>query len=318
MSVVNDLIARYGATGARDLLNAQITSAAAINAGIVAPYANFTNPAIQQSRTVGQALRPFPQYLTINTQSGGGDKTGKSHYHAGVLKVSQRLSGGLSFQASYAYSKLMTNADSFSGSGGSLDAAHPELEWSIGRFDQTHNIKINTVYELPFGEGRRWLTQGIASKTLGGWRLAVIQAYSSGFPLGVTSNAPLNIFNGTNRPNVTGADWRAPISGSSFDPNVDKFLNSAAFVQPVGALGNAPRVNASVRTFWNANENVSLAKSIKATRSLQVDVRVEAFNIFNRVVFGAPNTNFSSNSFGAITSQSNSPRRMQLGLKLYW
>ncbi len=54
----------------------------------------------------------------------------------------------------------MTDADSFSGSGGSLDAARPELEWSVGRFDQTHSIKVNTVYELPFGEGRRWLQSG--------------------------------------------------------------------------------------------------------------------------------------------------------------
>ena len=72
---------------------------------------------------------------------------------------------------------------------------------------------------------------------LGGWRFAVIQAYSSGFPIGVTTNAPLNIFNGTNRPNVTGADWRAPIAGDEFDPLVDRFLNRAAFVQPVGGAG---------------------------------------------------------------------------------
>jgi hypothetical protein len=212
----------------------------------------------------------------------------------------------------------MSNADQFSGSGGSLDAARPELEWSIGKFDQTHNIKINSVYELPCGEGRRWLTSGVVSQIAGGWRVAVIQAYSSGFPIGVTSNAPLNIFNGTNRPNITGADWRAPIAGSSFDPNVDKFLSAAAFVQPVGALGNAPRLNANVRRFWNANENVSLARAIKATKSLQLDVRVEAFNIFNRVVFGPPNTNFSSNAFGTISGVDNSPRRLQIGLKLYW
>ena len=94
----------------------------------------------------------------------------------------------------------MTDADSFSGSGRAMDAARPELEWSVGRFDQTHSIKINTVFELPFGEGRRWLTTGIANQIIGGWRVAVIQAYSSGFPIGVTTNAPLNIFNGDQPP----------------------------------------------------------------------------------------------------------------------
>ena len=319
MSIVNDLIARFGPTGARDLLNSQITSAAAIAAGIKIPYPNFTNPAVQRSRTVAQALRPYPQYLAVNAQSGGGDKVGRSHYHAGVLKVNQRLVGGVTLQGSYTYSKLMTDADSFSGSGRSMDAARPELEWSIGRFDQTHNIKINSVFELPFGEGRRWLKTGIANQIVGGWRVAVIQAYSSGFPMAVTTNAPLNIFNGTNRPNVVaGADWRAPIAGNEFNPLVDRFLNRAAFVQPVGELGNAPRVNGDVRRFWNLNENVSVAKSIKATEKVDMDIRIEAFNIFNRVIWGAPNQDFSSNNFGLINSQSNSPRQLQIGLKLYW
>ena len=73
-----------------------------------------------------------------------------------------------------------------------------------------------------------------------------------------------------------------------------------------------------MRRPWNLNENVSLAKSIKASSSLDMDIRVEAFNVFNRVVWGAPNTDFSSNNFGLITSLANSPRQMQLGLKLYW
>ncbi|MGH9386427.1 MAG: carboxypeptidase regulatory-like domain-containing protein [Vicinamibacterales bacterium] len=318
MSVVNDLIARFGPAGTVALLNSQITSATAVAAGIKVPYGNFTNPNVQRSRTVAQALRPYPQYLAVNVQSGGGDKTGRSHYHTGVLKVNQRLRGGVSMQSSYTFSKIMTDADSFSGSGRALDAARPELEWSVGRFDQTHSIKISSVVELPFGEGRRWLKTGIANHIVGGWRLAVIQAYSSGFPIGVTTNAPLNIFNGVNRPNVTGAEWRGPIAGDEFNPLVDRFLNRAAFVQPVGALGNAPRINPDVRRFWNLSENVSLAKSITATRKVDLDVRVEVFNIFNRIVWGGPNTDFSSNNFGLITSQDNSPRRMQIGLKLYW
>src|SRR5438093_4659956 len=239
MSVVNDLIARLGPAQTVALLNSQITSAAAVAAGIKPPYPNFSNPAVQTLRSVAQALRPYPQYQAVNVQSGGGDKTGRSHYRAAVVKVNQRLSGGLSVQGSYTFSRIMTDADLFSGSSGSMDAAHPELEWSRGRFDQPHTIKINTVYELPFGEGRRWLTSGVTNQVLGGWRFAAIQSYSSGYPLGVTTNAPLNIFNGTNRPNVTGADWRAPIAGDEFNPLVDRYLNRAACVQPVAALGNA-------------------------------------------------------------------------------
>jgi Carboxypeptidase regulatory-like domain len=318
LSVVDDLISRYGAPSAVALLNSQITSANAVAAGITPPYANFTNPAVQTNRSVAQALRPFPQYATINTTASGGDKTGRSMYHAGVLKLTQRLSDGFAFQGSYTYSRLMTNADTFNGSTGSMDTAQPDLEYSIGRFDQPHMIKLSTVYDLPFGPNRRWLKEGALAQIIGGWRIAAIQIYSSGLPIGVTTSAPLPIFNGTNRPNVTGADWRAPIAGDEFDPLVDRYLNRAAFVQPVGQLGNAPRMNGDVRRPWNLTENVSLAKTISLSDAFRLDVRLEAFNIFNRVVWGTPEQNFNSANFGLITSQENAPRQMQFGMKLYW
>ena len=66
------------------------------------------------------------------------------------------------------------------------------------------------------------------------------------------------------------------------------------------------------------SENISLAKTITMTSRLRLDVRAEAFNLFNRVVWGAPNTDFNNANFGLITSTANSPRQMQFGLKLYW
>ena len=329
LAAVNDLIARFGTAGAISLLNMPANSPQAVAAGIKIPYANFTNPAVQNVRSVAQALRPFPQYQTINTTNSGGDKTGKSTYHAGVVKVTQRMTDGLLIQGSYTRSRLMTDADSFSGSIGAMDTAQPELEWAVGRLDQPHSIKLSTVYELPFGEDRRWLKSGAVSKIIGGWRLAAVQNYTSGLPVAVTTTAaPLPIFNSSNRPNVTGADWRAPIAGEEFDPKVDAYLNRAAFAAPVGQLGNAPRTNSKVRMPWNMTENISLAKTISISQQVRLDVRAEAFNVFNRVVFGPPAstllganpafTNFNNQNFGQITQQSNSPRQMQFGLKLYW
>lgn len=319
LSVMNDLIARLGTTAALALMTQQANSAAAVAAGIKIPYANFTNPAVQSQRSVAQALRPFPQYQTINTQTGGGDKSGRSMYHAAILKLNARMSD-LLVQGSYTYSHLMTNADTFSGSGGAMDNAQPDLEYSIGSLDQPHSVKMSTVWNLPFGSERRWLKSGIGSQILGGWRIAAVQNYSIGFPLGVTTGAaPLPIFNLTNRPNVVpGADWRAPIAGDTFDPNVDKWLNKASFTQPVGQLGNAPRRNSDVRRPWNLSENVSVAKTITLTSRMRVDVRAEAFNLFNRIVWGAPNTDFNNANFGLVNSLGNSPRQMQFGIRLYW
>src|SRR4029453_12801997 len=129
------------------------------------------------------------------------------------LKLTQRLTNGFLFQGSYTYSKLMTNADTFSGSTGSMDGAPPEVEYSTGRPAQPHVIKLNTVFELPFGPGRRWVREGAASHVIGGWRIAAVQSYSSGLPIGVTTGAaPLPIFNGSNRPKVTGGGLGAPFA----------------------------------------------------------------------------------------------------------
>ena len=67
-------------------------------------------------------------------------------------------------------------------------------------------------------------------------------------------------------------------------------------------------------------ENISVAKTVSVTDGLRLDVRIEAFNLFNRVIWGAPRpaTDFNSPNFGLINTTANSPRQMQLGLKLYW
>jgi hypothetical protein len=63
---------------------------------------------------------------------------------------------------------------------------------------------------------------------------------------------------------------------------------------------------------------VSLAKTFNITERFRLDFRAEAFNVFNRVVFGSPQTNLNNATFGTITSQNNTPRQLQGALKLYW
>jgi hypothetical protein len=322
MAAVNRLINQFGTTQAINILNSNITSAQAVAAGITPPYANFTNSTVQRTQSVAQSLRPFPQYLTIDTSQSGGDKSGHSTYHALVLKLNRRYSNGLMLQWSYAFSKLLTDSDTYYANGGfAEDQADRRLEKSIGAYDQTHVAKLSTLYELPFGKGRRWLTHGIANQTLGGWRLSAIQVYSTGFPISVITNAPLPIFNGVNRPTISTYNWETSWSGS-FDPGKELFLNAGAFpTQPKGVLGNATRFNPLVRAFPSFNENVSLGKSFLFTERFKLDFRVEAFNIFNRVIFAAPTgnaLNLNSSSFGQVTAQATTPRQMQMALKLYW
>jgi hypothetical protein len=111
--VFDSLVSRFGAQQAVNILNSAAGGALAQQAGIGLPYPNFINPTIQRTtRNVAQSLRPYPQYLTINTGAQGGDKSGHSSYHAMVLKLERRYSSGLTFQWNYTFSKLLTDSDS--------------------------------------------------------------------------------------------------------------------------------------------------------------------------------------------------------------
>ena len=100
------MIDKYGSS----VLTSNINSAAGIASGVTAPFSNFST--LWGSRgTVGQALKPFPQYVDIDTTAGGGDHSGHSTYHAGIIRVEKRYSRGLTFSASYVLSKLLTDSD---------------------------------------------------------------------------------------------------------------------------------------------------------------------------------------------------------------
>jgi hypothetical protein len=204
------------------------------------------------------------------------------------------------------------------------------LEKSIGAYDVTHNFKMSALYDLPVGKGKPWLTKGVASYILGNWRLGFIAGYSSGTPIGVSTTYSLPIFTGRNVPYVSSYDgWRAATKGGSFDPSVDNFFvpyGTGPFpTQGTGTalngIGNETRFNPKVRLFPNLNENLSLAKTFPIKEKVRFDLRVEAFNVFNRVRFGTGSTSLQSTTFGHLTSNSdliNTPRQMQLAGKLYF
>jgi hypothetical protein len=318
-AVFNRLVSQMGRAQAIAMLTGPFNSAAAIAAGVRAPYPSF---ATQSQRTANQALRPFPQYQNIQTGPQNGDKSGHSSYHAMVMKFDRRFSKDLTLQWSYVFSKLMTDSDSYFANSetAAQDHYNRRLEKSIGQYDQTHVIKFSTLYNLPFGKGQKWMNSGIGNWVLGGWRLAAIQVYNSGTPIELLRNNPLPIFNGITRPTISTYDgWRAPIAGSDFDPNVDRFLQPAGFfgTQPAD-FGNATRHNPKLRTFWGQSENVSIARTFKVTESFRIDLRGEAFNLFNRTIFGTGSTNLNAGNFGIVTNQANTPRQMQVGLKIYW
>jgi hypothetical protein len=303
---------RYGNT----LLQSNINSPAAQAAGLRAPYPGFNG-------NVAQALRPFPQYLTIDTRAGHGDKSGHSTYHAMVLKFDKRTSKNVTLQSSYVFSKLLTDADVYSGDNSALDHYNRRLEKSIGQLDQTHNLRLSGIWDLPFGKGKAFLAGGgPASWIFGDWRISGFLNYNSGNPLEMTNNNVYNIFNGRSTIAVQSYDnWVTDFSGK--DPNwlgSDRFFQPRANFgpQPTNVLGTATRHNPKARTPWLLNENVSVAKMFTITERFRLDFRVEAFNLANRMRPATGSRNIDDPNFGVVRGQLNEPRRLQLGLKLYF
>ena len=150
--------------------------------------------------------------------------------------------------------------------------------------------------------------------------------YSSGQPLSLGTSNGLPLFGGGNRPIVSSYDnWRPAYRGDSFDPAVDRTIQPASFfpAQPANVIGNATRHNPKFRAFPNFNENLSFAKSFAITESgVRADFRVEMFNAFNRVRFNNGSLQVQSQTFGVLSQtagdQANSPRQMQLALKIYF
>lgn len=277
--------------------------------GIPAPYPTFNTDF--PTANLLQALRPYPQYANIFNNF---DMNGSSLYNALQFQIEKRYSNGLSFLVSYNLSKSMSNTTSgfTSFASRALNKDNQKAEWSIDNNDETNITKVATTYELPFGKGRTFLNKGgVVNAVLGGWQISPILTYASGTPLQVTvAGDPLGSL-ASNRPNL--------VAGQTLQfsyQNVYKglpVLNKAAFQDPGNwAIGNEPRYVGSMRTPFQLNEDVAVAKYFPIGEKVRLKLEIEYFNIFNRVVFGGPNTNLNDANFGlVINNQANSPRRGQ-------
>jgi hypothetical protein len=305
------------------LLTQNINSAAAVAAGVPKPYASFNG-------SVAQALRPYPQYQDINTWSGHGDKSGHSTYHSMVVKLDKRYAAGLSMNVSYVLSKLLTDADSYDADNRAADQYNRRLEKSIGQYDQTHSFKFNYVYELPFGKGKSMLPSGVGAWVLGGWRVGGTHMYASGYPLALTNGVNYNLFNGRSPAQITTYEgWINTNDNPNWSGGERYFNNASAYAVDVNptlagvqqsntVLGNATRFNPKAREPWVREDNFSVSRSFNFTERIRLDLRGEAFNALNRPRFNPGDTNLASATFGVVNSTLNEPRRMQLGLKLYF
>ena len=308
----NQTPSKYLSSG--PLLQQSITSDAARSAGIASPYPGFTG-------TVAQALRPFPQYQGIGEFY---EKDGHTSYESLQLKAEKRYSSGLTVLAAFTLEKNLVNADYPLSGGNSLfglaapqDNADYKSLKAYSPNDVPKRFVTSYIYELPFGKGKRFSLKGPVNFLLGDWRISGIFSYQNNTPLAFTTSLANPLFGGPIRPNVgNGVPFRAPISGDSFNPFKDNYISPGFMTLPTAfTFGNAA-LNYNFRGFAPYNEDMALAKTFRFKERIRCEFRWEAFNSLNRVVWGNPGTNVSAANFGKIAGQGNSPRIMQVGLKI--
>jgi hypothetical protein len=229
------------------------------------PYAGF--PADQ---TVSQALRPYPQYLGVEEQF---PYNTNSNYHSLQVTVTHHLTKGLGFLAAYTWSKAIGYIDSNGPAAYYAtvqDYFNRGLERSVASFNLPQNLKLTWVYETPFGKGRRWDLHW-ANPILGGWQIAAIQNYSSGFPVAITESG-LNVPQGfapNIRPDVVFGQSQTVggIPGNVDVQDPTQYLNPAGFtLSPLTANGTPLRVGTAPRNLPTTRGPAQLSEKLRVSK----------------------------------------------------
>ncbi|MGH9741033.1 MAG: carboxypeptidase regulatory-like domain-containing protein, partial [Candidatus Acidiferrum sp.] len=234
--------------------------------------------------------------------------------HAGSVRFRKRLAKGLGLGATYIYSKSIDDASSIGG-GGAVVAQNPfdiSADRGLSSFDQRHKFTGNWIYDLPFGENRRFLQKGPVSHILAGWQWSGDFTVASGLPYTIrVLGGTLDIERG-----VSGSLRANVVPGQSLyiaNPTTKEWFNTAAFCQPDTTINNlaATCVNASDTEYGDAGRNIlegpgqvtvdmSLNKTIEIKEFRALDLRITASNIFNMVSYSSLGTTVNSITFGEV------------------
>jgi hypothetical protein len=259
----------------------------------------------------------FAALISANTYA-------KSDYHSFQAALNRRFSSNVQSQLSYTLSRCRDTTSGNSLFEGGTAATNPydeEYDYGPCLIDRTHNLRASAIYQLPFQ----------ANAFVSGWQLSTIVSAVSGAPF-----TPLVGFDqaglqtgGTQRPNLApGRSLEDAVTGGQLDTAcgcIAGYFDPTIFSLPApGTLGTGVGRN-SLRSPGLLTADVAVSKNVGLAGDAYLQLRVEIFNLFNRVNYGQPNaaifiaTADGGAAFNANASQittAGSPRQMQIGAKL--
>jgi hypothetical protein len=290
-------------------------------------YINSFNFTVQRELFGGVSLqvgyvgsRAIRQTAIVNANAGvpGGDNAGRylfrgsrigtinlftpfntANYNSLQTQVTKRYANGANLGFSYTWGKAIGYADN-SDSGLTFNFIPMwERNRAVANFDRTHNASFFGVYDLPFGNKRKYLTSGFLSKLVGGWQVNWLMQMMSGTPFTVTSDgASLRAPGNTQTADQVTQDVRIigqyGRGGTYFDPNAFAPITTARF-------GNSGRNTLRGPNFFNLDTGIIRRFSI--LEKVTAEFRAEAFGTTNTPQFSNPGANVSNltrNADGSI------------------
>lgn len=320
--------ARYSQLLNSGHVQANVTNpSSAAAAGVPYPFAGFSGAAYE-------AINPYPQVAeTRSAIHFVNSPLGASSYNAFVVEIVKRAKNGLSMDLSYIGSRTLGNTETaFIDTGVTNQGYQDPYQYQqyAGRpvsYDVPHEIKGYVDYELPFGQGRRFLSTGrIKDLLVGGWDVSAIVDYQpEGSPIdALHSQNSYPGWSGVYTNVAAHASFKRPFKTVNLlwnpaegpDPN-STFVDTANFSDPTyGQLGNSPTYFNNWHNFGYANEDIAAHKNFGfgADDRFRLELRAEFFDALNRHHWGGPNLNIASPYFGHVTSVGGN-RTGQLGAR---
>jgi len=273
---------------------------------------NQIRPEILGPGRANQRFRPFPQFDNVSIVF---PTLGVSSYNAAEVRVEKRFSNGLSFLSTYTWSKFLNNTDEGGASVGDKGSAYSDLynrkaDWGPSENDIRHRFTWGSVYDLPFGRSRHYLSRGTLGKAVSYWSVGSVVVLQAGAPFTVTTQ--------TNTTNAFSAGLeRADVLRNPNFPvarrKPDLWFDTAAFAQPAPFRFGNQGVNI-LRADGVVNFDFSALRNFPIMDRARIQFRAELLNAFNRPNFGLPGRVLGGAAFG-IVSSAQPGRRVQFGLR---